>query len=165
MASRRRRHLVHKRIQLALAIQALRHWLLFLVALAGLLCGLEYFNNEGQVAMGDCAVRVWRRFGPAFVVLISLLPAIIYDSIKVSNRFIGPLTRLRNVMRSAAQGEAVEPLKCRRNDYSADFFEALNELLERMRHLEQQSRQSSSTADAAEAAEWLTAEPQTSHQL
>ncbi len=140
MLNRRRRRFVHPRIQIALVLQSLRQWMLFLFAMIGLLCGLEYFNNGAQESMSACAVKMWGRSGPALVVLFSLLPAIVYDSIRMSNRFVGPLMRLRTAMNGVARGEAMEPLKCRRNDCAEDFFVAFNEMLERVKQLEEEKR-------------------------
>ena len=137
MLNRRRRRFVHPKIQIALVLQSLRQWMLFLIAMVGLLCGLEYFNSGAQESMVACTSKMWERFGPALVVLLSLLPAIIYDSIKMSNRFIGPLIRLRTAMEKVALDETVEPLKCRRKDCAEDFFVAFNEMLERVNQLEE----------------------------
>ncbi len=140
MRNRRRRQLVYPRIQLALALQAIRIWALFLFTMFGLLCGLEYFNNGAQESMGNCALKMWERHGPALVVILFLLPAIIYDSIKLSNRFVGPLMRLRTAMQAIASGQAVEPLKCRRKDCAEDFFNAFNEMLDKLKQLEKDGR-------------------------
>jgi nitrogen fixation/metabolism regulation signal transduction histidine kinase len=112
----------------------------------GLLWGLEYFNHGAQDSMGACAVKMWERFGPALVVLLSLLPAIVYDSIRISNRFIGPLIRLRTAMQEVAQDETMEPLRCRRNDFAEDFFIAFNEMLERVNQLEEDRRKAREVA-------------------
>jgi hypothetical protein len=141
MLNRRRRKFVHPKIQLALALHSLRQWAFFLVAMFGLLCVLEYFNSGGQESMVACVFKMWGRYGPALVVLLFLLPSIIYDSIKMSNRFVGPLIRLRTAMQKVAQDEPVEPLKCRRKDCAEDFFTAFNEMLERVHKLEEQKRE------------------------
>ncbi len=136
MQNRRRRRFVHPRIQCALVFQSLRQWMLFLIALFGMLWGLEYFNNGAQETWGGCLVKMWERFVPALIVLLSLLPAIVYDSIRNSNRFIGPLVRLRSAMQQVAQDESMQPLRCRRNDFAEDFFIVFNEMLDRVHELE-----------------------------
>ena len=141
MRNRRSRRFVHPRIQMALVLQSLRQWSLFLLALVGMLWGLEYFTHGAQLSALECLGKMWGRFGVALVVLIPLLPAIIYDSIRISNRFVGPLVRLRNAMQRASRGEKVAPLECRRNDIAEDFFKAFNEMLPRVRQGEERENE------------------------
>ena len=61
-----------------------------------------------------------------------MVPAFIYDTIKLSNRFVGPILRLKNSVRSVADGKPVSPLKFRGGDFwheLADDFNRLNEKL------------------------------------
>lgn len=150
MLNRRRRRYVHPKIQLALALQSLRQWAFFLIAMFGMLCALEYFNNGGQETAGACMLKMWGRYGPALLVVLFLLPAIIHDSIKMSNRFVGPLLRLRTAMQGVARDQTVEPLKCRDKDCAEDFFMAFNEMLERIKQLEEEKREALAAAQPSD---------------
>ena len=59
--------------------------------------------------------------GPVVIVSLLLLPLVIFDMIRFSNRFVGPLLRLRRSMRQLARGQRVEPLKFRSNDLWQDL--------------------------------------------
>jgi nitrogen fixation/metabolism regulation signal transduction histidine kinase len=72
------------------------------------------------------------QFGPALVASCILLPLVIVDLLRVSNRFVGPLVRLRKAMRAAARGEHVEPLSFREGDFWLELAQEFNVMLARM---------------------------------
>ena len=41
---------------------------------------------------------------------LALLPLVVVDVLRLSNRFVGPLLRLRRSLRQLARGEYVEPI-------------------------------------------------------
>ena len=49
--------------------------------------------------------------------MVILLPVFLYDTVKLSNRFAGPVIRLRRAMQAISQGNAVEKLQFRENDF------------------------------------------------
>ena len=87
--------------------------------------------------------------GPALVASLIILPVVVVDVIRVSNRFTGPLIRLRRSLRALAKGESVEPIRFRQNDFWQDFAEEFNALLERVKTLE--NKQSSEDALSRES--------------
>ena len=42
---------------------------------------------------------IWFHYAPVFIATMLLLPILIIDTLKVSNRFAGPMVRLRRAMR------------------------------------------------------------------
>ena len=104
MLNRRRRRFVHPRIQIALVLQSLRQWMLFLFAMIGLLCGLEYFNNGAPrvdgCLRGQDVGAVWAGSGGPLIPVAG--DCLRLD--KMSNRFVGPLMRLRTAMQGVARG-------------------------------------------------------------
>jgi len=64
--------------------------------------------------------------------VIALFPVFAYDSIKLSHRFVGPIMRLRRVLRQAALGEHVPPLQFRQDDFWQDLAGSFNTLMERL---------------------------------
>jgi hypothetical protein len=75
---------------------------------------------------------MWYFHGPALVASLLLLPLVVIDIIRVSNRFTGPLLRLRRSMRGLASGERVEPLYFREGDFWKDFADEFNEVIARV---------------------------------
>ena len=62
-----------------------------------------------------------------------LLPVFILDTIKLSHRFAGPIYRLRNTIRSLAQGEEFRPLKFREVDFWQSLAEDFNVMVARLK--------------------------------
>jgi signal transduction histidine kinase len=75
---------------------------------------------------------MWFSFRPVFLAAFLLLPLVIFDIIRFSNRFVGPILRLRRSMRQLARGEHVEPIKFRGTDFWQDFADEFNAVLARV---------------------------------
>jgi len=76
---------------------------------------------------------MWFHYGPALVASFVVLPLVIIDLIRFSNRFVGPMLRLKRSMRQLARGEDVEPIEFRDSDFWQEFATEFNTI--RMRIL------------------------------
>ncbi len=122
---------VDKDVQRALVLQLMRHWLLFVTVLTGILVALEAMRDP-QLSLAQHARELWNRHAVLLVVIVSLFPVFVYDSIKLSNRFAGPILRLRRALREAAAGESLRPVTFRKDDFWQDMADNYNALLERL---------------------------------
>jgi len=68
----------------------------------------------------------WATFWPAMLASLMILPAVLWDLTRMSNRFVGPVYRLRNSMRDLADGKPVDPVHFRTGDFWFDFAEDFN---------------------------------------
>ena len=75
---------------------------------------------------------MWFYYGPALIVSVIILPLVIVDIVRLSNRFAGPLVRLRRSMRALARGEHVRPIRFRDDDFWRDFAEEFNAVVARV---------------------------------
>jgi hypothetical protein len=75
---------------------------------------------------------MWFYYGPALIVSTLILPFVVMDIIRLSNRFAGPMVRLRRAMRALARGEHVAPIKFRENDFWQPFAEEFNAVVARV---------------------------------
>ncbi len=75
-----------------------------------------------------------------FAASLLLLPIVVFDSIRFSHRFAGPMVRLRRTMKDLAEGRASPPVNLRDGDYWNDFALNLNQLIERVERLEEENR-------------------------
>ena len=57
-----------------------------------------------------------------------LVPIIAYDLMRVTDRFVGPIFRLRRQLRRLAEGCEVQPLEFREGDYWQDLVLSFNSL-------------------------------------
>lgn len=79
---------------------------------------------------------VWRQFGPVLTCLTLMMPLVLYDLLKISNRFAGPMFRLHREMRRLAAGERVRPIHFREGDFWHGHAEAFNQILLRIQQAE-----------------------------
>lgn len=81
---------------------------------------------------------LWFHYAPVALALLSLAPLLAIDLVRFSNRFAGPMYRMRKTMLDLADGQRVRPLKFRDDDLWKDFADAFNTLLRRVEELEEQ---------------------------
>jgi len=131
MSSKRymRKHLfVDPKVQGALVGRAVLYWVVCLITIAlMLLCWRVIVSGPARMPhthLND----MWFFYGPAVIASFLLLPLVIVDIIRVSNRFAGPMLRLRRSMRALTKGEHVAPIKFRDDDFWQDFAEEFNQL-------------------------------------
>lgn len=105
------------------------HWLIFLgTALFVLSAWQLLLSGDPLNPFSDGMREAWLQMAPLFLVLLALLPVFIWDTVKFSNHFAGPMLRLRRAIRALADGEKVQPLKFRNGDFwipVADDFNAM----------------------------------------
>ena len=127
-----RRHLfIDPKVQGALVLRAILYWVLFLITISlALLC---WRIITGPARMFYTHFNdMWFFYGPAAVASLMLLPLVVIDIVRLSNRFTGPMLRLRRSMRELARGEHVEPIRFRDDDFWHDFAEEFNALAARV---------------------------------
>jgi signal transduction histidine kinase len=91
------------------------------------------------------------RYGIVVLASLVLLPVIMLDVLIISNRFAGPLYRMRRSMRALAAGEHVQPINFREKDFLQDLANEFNAVAHRMEQLQneldQAKRQSGKPQD------------------
>jgi hypothetical protein len=135
-ATKKRRQLfVDSTLQGALLTRCVFYWGMCLAAVfMSLLC---WDAIIGPTRLFPARVEgTWYRYAPALLFVAALTPIMAFDFLKLSNRFAGPMVRLRRTMRDLSQGERVEPVVLRRNDFWRDFADEFNAVVLRVRKLE-----------------------------
>lgn len=128
MAKNRKIFLVEKQVQGALGRRIVSHWLIFLGLSVSVTCALQMLGNFGQQDL-------WARFESAMlgqvgsiVVLLALLPWFIHDSLKLSNRFAGPMVRLKKSIVELTNQADTPPVVFRSGDFWQEIAQQFNEL-------------------------------------
>ena len=147
----RKRLFVDPKVQGALVVRVLLYWIVCLITITLMLLCWSVLRTPRMfyTHLDD----MWFRYGPALVASFLLLPMVVVDIIRLSNRFAGPLLRLRRSMRALARGEHVEPIHFREGDFWQEFADEFNALLARVQgetHL---------TEPPCERDEWEDPEP------
>jgi hypothetical protein len=121
-----RRHLfVDPKVQSALAARVVFYWLACLVSMTLLLFCWRIVSSP-SASFAAHLRALWLNYGPALAVSALLLPLVIIDVIRFSNRFVGPLLRLRRSLRELARGEDVAPLQFRDSDFLRELAGEFN---------------------------------------
>lgn len=128
MSNTRGKIYVDRQVQGALAKRIVLHWLAFLTLCIACLAAFEYFTGEPHLSFGEHAFAVWNKYAFFLLLMLAVVPSFIWDTMKLSNRFTGPVLRLRDGIRRLADGEDVPEMKFRDNDFwrelSSDFNRA-----------------------------------------
>ncbi len=133
----RKRLFVDPNVQGTLIIRVILYWIVCLLTIAMMLMCWRIVTGPARGVVWQVN-DVWYQFGPAFVASFLLLPMVIIDIIRVSNRFAGPMIRLRRAMRDVAEGRSTRPIRFRDDDFWQDFAGEFNAVLYRVQELEAQ---------------------------
>lgn len=131
----RHRLFVDPEVQAALLLRVVTYWMVCLAAVALMLLCRQMVAGPPRPVFAHLE-DLWFRFGPPFFASLVVLPLILMDIIRMSNRFSGPLIRLRRAMRALARGETVSPLRFRQGDFWKSFADEFNAVAERVAELE-----------------------------
>jgi hypothetical protein len=133
--SPRKRLIADLQVQGALTVRVVIYWMLCLVAIGTLL--LLWRMVVSPLSPFDQQLRdLWGLYRPAAVVSLLLLPIVILDMLRLTNRFAGPLFRMRGVMRALAQGKPVNAVQFRKDDFWQDFARDFNVVAARLQQLQ-----------------------------
>ncbi len=80
-------------------------------------------------------MALWSDYGVMGMILAVISPVFIYDSIKLSNRFVGPMVSFRAALRQLAAGESPMPVRFRQNDFWKELSHDLNKVAAEMQTL------------------------------
>lgn len=132
---KRRKLFVDTKVQGSLIRQLIIHWslaylLIFLYAFT-----MQSFSNGFALSLKENVVALWQQYGLLALVMVVISPVFIYDSIKLSNRFVGPMISFRNALNQLAKGEDPKPVKFRQNDFWKELSKDLNNVSDELREL------------------------------
>ncbi len=133
---RRSRLFVHSRVQ---------GWLLLRI-LVYLACAAVFVTIS--LLLWQLAVRgparwnhnhlrdIWEQYAPVFISVGVLVPLFLYDMLRFSHRFMGPLHRLHRSLEALGRGESVRPIRFRKGDLLHEMADAFNQVARRLEQLE-----------------------------
>ena len=131
MANNVRKQLfVDPKVQGALVRRAVVYWGCCLVTVSVVLLCWQIVWGP-RMLFHEYFIEMWRQFGPAIVASLLLLPIIAIDVVRTSNRFAGPIFRMRGAMRAAAKNGHARPLKFREGDFWTEVADEFNAMLDR----------------------------------
>jgi len=138
MATRKRTKLViEPKIQYSLVRQLAVQWSLHLLGTVVLLTTLQVLLGGILNGFDYHWARIWPTVASFIVSLFFLLPIFVLGSLKLSNRFAGPIHRLRRELRDISAGKPYKKISFRDGDYwqelSNEFEEAVQAVYAQVR--------------------------------
>lgn len=126
---RRRRLLADRKLQGALLVHTTLYWFytLFSVALIAL-CWIVFIQKPATNS--DLFGQLWTNCGPLLIGSIVILPLVLLDCLRLSNRFAGPMLRFRRAMSELANEKPAQPIHLRDGDYWLEFAQDVNRVAE-----------------------------------
>lgn len=144
-SKKRKQTFVDKDVQGALIRRISFHWMIFFLVTATAFVLLRSLLGDPGVPFLTKVEQATSEFSLLGILILALLPAFVLDSIRFSNRFVGPIVRLRRVLRELHQNGDTETVVFRENDFwgviGSDFnkcTELVRSQRERIRQLEDQ---------------------------
>ena len=128
----RKKKFVDPQVQGTLVRRLVLHWLAFFVVTSLVAFCLQVLTNPLR-PFNEHVQQLWWTHGPFLLVMVFLLPVFVLDTIKFSNRFAGPIYRLRQTIRSIAGGSPPERLKFRDFDFWQGLAEDFNRMVDRLK--------------------------------
>jgi len=128
----RKKQFVDPQVQGTLVRRLVLHWLAFFVVASLVAFCLQVLTNPFQ-SINEHFGKMWWTHGPFLLVMVFLLPVFVLDTIKFSNRFAGPIYRLRETICSIAGGDPPPRLKFRDFDFWHGLAEDFNRMVDRLK--------------------------------
>jgi len=105
------------------------HWIFFLLANAiGVVAWMRLFALP-TASWDEIQSQFLTSFLPILIVSIALFPVFILDSVRLANRFTGPVFRLKKVLTSLAKGNQEAPIEFRENDFWKSLANDFNKVV------------------------------------
>jgi hypothetical protein len=142
---------IDREVQGSLLLRTALYWLFCLLSVALLLICWAAYTGPSQRFV-DLATDVLYRYGPALVASLLLLPIVMMDVLRVSNRFVGPIVRLRTALKKLASGQQATPLNFRDDDFWRELAADFNQVSARLARADVQLPPPTEPIDEASAA-------------
>jgi len=124
--NRRQKLLVSNSIQWAIVRESLLNWLLYCTAAVFLIGLLQVLVAGSSKPILEHCQAIGQMVLTLLMVFVLLLPKFIYDWFQLSHRFLGPVERVRGVLRDLADGNAHTEIQFRKDDFWREMAEELN---------------------------------------
>ncbi len=123
---KRTKFLVDPVVQWAIGRRVILHWVLFAVCLISVNVMMRTILTMTDMPFGEAIRTAAMHQISVIVVMAVMLPMFVLDTMKLSNRFAGPMYRLRNALVKIPTGEPMKALTFRTGDFWFDVADDFN---------------------------------------
>ena len=122
---RRTIFLVDREVQGSLMIRVAVYWLFWLLSISLMIICWNAYTGPSRRFL-ELVTDLYFRHGPALAASLIVLPVVMMDALRMSNRFVGPIYRLRQGLRDLADGKPTQPINFRDNDFWRELGDEFN---------------------------------------
>jgi hypothetical protein len=123
--------LVDKAVQGNLMLRVILYWLFCVLSMSLLLLCWEAFHASGR-GLVELLKNHSLRYGPAISVSLLLMPIVMFDVLRMSNRFLRPVAKLKQCLTDVADGRPAQPLNFRDDKFWAELAATFNKAAARI---------------------------------
>ena len=143
----RRRFFIDPDVQTGLLKRLVFYWVASLLFLTLPIAFAKTVSDPNVFFLNHVA-DVYLTHWPVLVMLMFFLPFAMNDALKYSNRFAGPIYRLRCELKNFEDGNRLKPIKFRNGDFWHDLASGINRVTARLNELEDLNGSGSQDADS-----------------
>lgn len=149
MSARKKRtkFFVDKSVQGSIAKRVTIHWICFFAIMIALQVLTTWMVNP-MSTRGELFKMVVQNNGLFLMAVVLLLPSFVFDTVKLSNRFAGPMVRLKNAFQEVAETGELKEIQFRDGDFWMDIAEKYNAMVRVVN--EKQKSESTKDVDSKE---------------
>jgi len=130
---KRKQNFVDKTVQGSLIRRIFLHWVVFFFVTAIAVLSLKTLMGEPSLPISERLSLEVAEFAYLGIVFVAIFPAFMLDTVRFSNRFVGPIARLRRHLNELGQNGETQDIKFRDNDFwqaIAGEFNLVNNIVE-----------------------------------
>lgn len=156
----RRKYLIESRVQITVTLYFVVYSLIGILCMhLGLKLGLNAIFSEAERFDSGNTVLMQQVHQSAISLLNKVLlitggmtfAFMLGGGILISHRLVGPIYRLRALMRQVIAGEDPQPLQVRKYDFFHDLFPLFQEMLQHLKSKERREAETTPSSDKAES--------------
>ena len=123
----RQKDWIDNQVQGVLIQRVILYWLCGLIYIGLSTACFQYYQNpDWSVGQHWSALLV--QFGPWLPSFVLMLPLVIFDIVRLSNQFVGPVYRLKSHLNAITENANCPPMKFRDEDYWQELVVPINTL-------------------------------------
>lgn len=134
----RKQNYIDGHVQGALLRRICFHWIAFFVVTAVSIVLLQALLGDPSLSIGQRMQNEIAEFSFMGAVMLALFPAFMLDTIRFSNRFVGPIARVRRHLRQLGEGNT-ERCKFRNNDFWTELADEFNVVADKVQQLQEEN--------------------------
>lgn len=143
---KRSRLFVDYPVQGSLVRQLLIHWAIACAVIFLYLFLMQVFSAGMRRPFTEYLSGMWNRYGILLVVLATVFPVFVFDSIRLSHRFAGPMVPFGKALEKLARGEKIEAMYFRKSDFWQQLATNLNSVASKLDLVSDDANQQEATS-------------------